>query len=182
MGIFHILLGYGPTWSHPNKQDPLLLIFFNHIKAFPVLSLYKGFSYVTIPAPAETVSTDHRGVPFLYSLVNSAAGTALRGLWEGQRCHLGCRSALWRKAAASLSWSMRSRSCPGGIRRAVQNLPPGEQLSKLVKCFVTKQAGDQPSPWLHISLSNQTRPCLINAGTGWGVPDTTTPPPRGTSD
>ena len=40
MGIFYIQLGYGPTWSHPHKQDPLLLVFFNYVKAFSIYLKY----------------------------------------------------------------------------------------------------------------------------------------------
>lgn len=44
----------------------------------------------------KTRTTDHTGVLFMYSLVNSAVGNSL---WEGQSCHLGCYSAHWDNAA-----------------------------------------------------------------------------------
>lgn len=120
-----ILYPAGP-WSYmitPTQERSIATDFLQQCKSFSYLT-YKGLSYVTIPASAETVSTDHTGILFMYSLVNSAVGTASGHLWEGQSRHPGCYSARRGKAAVSISWSMHSSSCPGGICRAVQNPPP----------------------------------------------------------
>lgn len=77
---------------HDHTHKSKILIFFSYIKAFPVVTMYKGLSYATIPVSAETVSTHHTGVLFMCGLVNSAAGMASGHLWEGQSHHPGCHT------------------------------------------------------------------------------------------
>lgn len=106
----------------------------------------KHFPYVTIPASAAAVSTDHAGVLFVFSVVNSAAGMAPKSLGL-QHC---LSIALWIAAAAQ-----------GSLQGCTNS--PGEQLSKLVKCIIVKPVV-QLSTLSHISALNQTSPVLIHAG------------------
>lgn len=62
-------------------------------------------SYVAIPASAEAVSTDHIGVPFVYSLVNPAAGMDSGHLWD---CSIVCPLVC------------AQQQLPRGVRRAAQ--------------------------------------------------------------
>lgn len=149
-GIFFISRWtHGPTQQHAHKQGPLTLIFFSCAKIFPISSSYKALSYVTIPASAKSVSTVPTGVLFVFSL-SVLLQERLQDIFGTAALPVHC---LCTAAAAQESLQGCSNS-------------PGEQLSKLVKCFLVKPVA-QLSTVSHISALNQTSP--VPPGS-WGVP------------
>lgn len=128
-GFFHTQMGHDPTQQQPHKQGPLTLIFFSCRKAFPISSVYKGLSYVAIPALLCGHSCICRSsfywpyrcpvcVQFGQSCCRNGLGTSL----ELQHC---------------LSIGLCIAAAAQGSLQGCSN-SPGEQLSKLVKCFIVK--------------------------------------------
>lgn len=161
---------------HDHTQTRKILIFFNYVKAFPVLSMYEGLSYVTVHhcICRNSFYWPYRCpiyIQFGQSSCRNGLGVSLGRPESPLRVLLSAP----RQSSHVSQLACAQQQLPGGNLLGCSRSRPGEQLSKLVKRFVVKPEGDHPSTLSHISPLNQTSPmslwCRDWLGSSW--------PPRG---